>query len=157
MSTIEALMDRAIALSRESLMKPGAAPFGCVVVQDGRIVGEGVNHSAAHYDPTSHGEVEAIRDACRNLKTLRLEDCDLYTSCEPCSLCVATMTLVGIRKLFYAASLDQSGPALAVRMPTIDIPTLRAESGSTLAERRMPSQQHKDREALDVLEAWARG
>jgi guanine deaminase len=157
LSDIEVFMDRAIALSRESLTTPGTAPFGCVIVQDGRIVGEGLNHSAAHYDPTSHGEVEAIRDACRNLKSLRLEDCDLYTSCEPCSLCVATMTLVGIRKLFYAASLDQSGPALAVRMPTIDIPTLRAESGSTLADRRMPSQQLKATEALDVLEAWARG
>jgi tRNA(Arg) A34 adenosine deaminase TadA len=152
---IEAFMDRAIALSRESLTKPGTAPFGCVVVQNGKIVGEGLNHSAARCDPTSHGEVEAIRDACRNLKTLRLEDCDLYTSCEPCSLCVATMTLVGIRKLYYAASLDQSGPALAAKMPTIDIPNLRAESGSTLAERRMPSQQLKDHEALEVLEAWA--
>jgi guanine deaminase len=157
LSDIGIFMDRAIALSRESLTKPGTAPFGCVVVRNDEIVGEGLNHSAAHFDPTSHGEVEAIRDACRNLKTLRLEDCDLYTSCEPCSLCVATMTLVGIRKLFYAASLDQSGPALAVRMPTIDIPILRAESGSTLAARRMPSQQLKAPEALDVLEAWARG
>jgi hypothetical protein len=67
------------------------------------------------------------------------------------------MTLVGIRKLFYATSLEQSGPALAVRMPTIDIPNLRAESGSTLAARRMPSQQVKASEALDVLEAWAKG
>ncbi|WP_342364062.1 nucleoside deaminase [Terrarubrum flagellatum] len=153
MTDIDAFMDRAIALSRESLQKPGTAPFGCVVVRDVKIVGEGLNHSVAHYDPTSHGEVEAIRDACRNLKTLRLDDCDLYTSCEPCSLCVATMTLVGVRKLYYAASLDQSGPALAARMPTIDIPALRAESGSTLAERRMPSQQLKD---AAVLEAWAR-
>ena len=149
-------MDRAIAISRESLKKPGTAPFGCVIVRDGEIVGEGLNHSAAHYDPTSHGEVEAIRAACRNLKTLRLEDCDLYTSCEPCSLCVAAMTLAGVRKLYYAASLDQSGPALAVRMPTIDIPTLRAESGSSLAERRMPTQQVKAAEALAVLEAWAK-
>ncbi|MET0333728.1 MAG: deaminase, partial [Rhizobacter sp.] len=62
-------MSRAIALSQEALTTPGTEPFGAVVVKDGAIVGEGFNHSLVHFDPTSHGEVEALRDACRKLKT----------------------------------------------------------------------------------------
>lgn len=105
-------MARAIALSSEAMTTPGTEPFGAVVVKDGRIVGEGFNHSAVRFDPTSHGEIEAIRDACRNLRCTDLTGCDLYTSCEPCALCVAAMTIVNIRKLFYAASLADSAAAL---------------------------------------------
>ena len=84
----EKFMRRAIELSTQALDEPGARPYGAVVVKDGRIVGEGLNQSAKNFDPTSHGEVEAIRDACRNLKTTDLSGADLYTSCEPCSVCV---------------------------------------------------------------------
>src|SRR6478736_9602952 len=84
-------MDRALALSAQALTKPGTEPFGAVVVRDGVVVGEGINHSVAHWDPTSHGETEAIRDACRKLGTVDLNGSDLYSSCEPCALCVAVM------------------------------------------------------------------
>ena len=87
----EKFMRRAIELSAQAIDTPGARPYGAVVVKDGKIVGEGLNQSAKNFDPTSHGEVEAIRDACRNLKTTDLSGTDLYTSCEPCSVCVATM------------------------------------------------------------------
>ena len=83
----EKFMRRAIELSAQALEKPGARPYAAVIVKDGKIVGEGLNQSTGHFDPTSHGEVEAIRDACRNLKTLDLSGCDLYTSAEPCSMC----------------------------------------------------------------------
>ena len=153
----EDFMDKAIALSREALTKPGCAPFGCVIVRDGEIVGEGLNHAAAHFDPTSHGEVEAIRDACRNLKTLRLDGCDLYTSCEPCALCVATMRLANIRKLYYAASLEQAGPAIGHALrPTIDVVDLRAETGAPVDRRKTPAEQMRADSALGVLEEWAR-
>ena len=92
----EKFMRRAIELSARALDTPGARPYGAVVVKDGRIVGEGLNESAKNFDPTSHGEVEAIRDACRNLKTTDLSGTDLYTSCEPCSVCVATMYMAGV-------------------------------------------------------------
>ena len=95
---------------------PGARPYGAVVVKDGKIVGEGLNQSAKNFDPTSHGEVEAIRDACRNLKTTDLSGCELYTSCEPCSVCVATMIMAGIGRMYYGATLDQSA-GRRVRMP----------------------------------------
>ena len=152
-------MQRAIALSAQALETPGTEPFGAVVVRDNAVVGEGFNHSVAHFDPTSHGEVEAIRDACRKLKTVDLSGCDLYTSCEPCALCVAAMRIAGIRKLYYAASLAQSGEAfegvpVAARHP-IDVDQLRAEAGAPLHARSMPSEQKMDREAVTVLEAWA--
>jgi len=82
----EKFMRRAIELAATALNIPGARPYGAVVVKDGRIVGEGLNEAAKKFDPTSHGEVEAVRDACRNLKTTDLTGCELYTSCEPCSV-----------------------------------------------------------------------
>ena len=155
----EEFMKRAIALSAQALQTPGTEPFGAVVVRDGQVVGEGFNHSVAHFDPTSHGEVEAIRDACRRLRTVDLAGCELYTSCEPCALCVAAMRIAGIGRLYYAASLAQSGEAftgvpVAARHP-IDVDALRAEAGSPLASRAMPAAQKMDQEAVAVLAAWA--
>lgn len=152
-------MERALALSAQALDTPGTEPFGAVVVQDGVVVGEGFNHSVAHCDPTSHGEVEAIRDACRRLKRVSLAGCDLYTTCEPCAMCVAAMHIVGIRKLFYAATLEQSGTAfeglpVAQRHP-IDVDALRVQAGSPLATRSMPSERHMADQALDILRRWA--
>ncbi len=155
----ETFMKRAIDLSRTALTEPGTEPFGAVIVKDGRIVGEGLNHSAAHFDPTSHGEVEAIRDACRRLKSVDLSGCDLYTSCEPCSLCVAAMHIAGIRKLYYAVTLEQSRNALRTVSPRIrrsgDAARLRVQTGLPLAERDMPAEQRLDGEAITVLDAWA--
>lgn len=155
----QSFMQRAIELSRLALEEPGTEPFGAVVVKDGRIVGEGLNRSAARLDPTSHGETEAIRDACRTLGSTDLSGCDLYTSCEPCAMCVAAMHIAGIRRLFYAASLDQSGRALdpvspAVR-PKLDVVALRAQVGLPVEERRMPSTQMMDADAVAILDAWA--
>lgn len=153
------LMARAIALSQEALTHPGTEPFGAVVVKDGRVVGEGWNHSLANFDPTSHGEVEALRDACAKLKTVDLTGCELYTSCEPCALCVAAMQITGIAKLYYAASLAQSGEAFASLKPEhrhpIDVDVLRAECGNTIDARRMPAEQRMAPEAIAVLKAWA--
>lgn len=155
----EAFMRRAIELSATALATPGTEPFGAVVVRDGKIVGEGVNRSSLHFDPTSHGETEAIRDACQKLETLDLSDCDLYTSCEPCALCVAAMTIAGIRQLYYAASLAQSktafaGMTQAARRP-IDVDLLRAETGAAVDARRLPAVQALSQEAVEILGQWA--
>lgn len=152
-------MQRALALSAQALDTPGTEPFGAVVVKDGVVVGEGFNHSVAHFDPTSHGEIEAIRDACRRLETVDLAGCDLYTSCEPCALCAAAMHIVGIRRLFYAASLAQSGDAFSAvpieaRHP-IDVEALRAEAGAPLSARALPSEQRRAAEAQEILRRWA--
>jgi guanine deaminase len=153
-----AFMARAIALSQQALGTPGTEPFGAVVTRGGQIVGEGFNHSLANFDPTSHGEVEALRDACRKLQTIDLSGCELYTSCEPCALCVAAMHIAGIERMYYAASLAQSGEAFEGLTPEqrhpIDCDVLRAEAGGTLGQRRLPAEQKMAPEAIAVLKAW---
>jgi tRNA(Arg) A34 adenosine deaminase TadA len=155
----QAFMRRAIALSRQALDTPGTEPFGAVIVRDGQVVGEGLNHSLAHFDPTSHGETEAIRDACRTLKTVDLSGCDLYSSCEPCAMCVATMVIAGISRLYYAASMAQAGAALGTLSPTqrhpIDVDRLRADAGRPAPAGSIPSEQALDQDATEVLNAWA--
>jgi len=152
-------MQRAIALSALALTTHGTEPFGAVVVKNGKIVGEGLNHSKAHFDPTSHGEIEAIRDACRRLECVDLSDCDLYTSCEPCAMCVATMTVTGISNLYYAAGMKQAGEAFAgipvTKRHPIDVDTLRSEAGSPIERRRLPSEQHRAGDAIAILKDWA--
>lgn len=159
MSYVEAFMRRAIEISAQALTTPGTEPFGAVVVRDGQIIGEGINRSLQNHDPTSHGETEAIRDACRKLGTVDLRGCELYTSCEPCALCVAAMEIAGISKLYYAASMAQAGSALgalpeSVRFP-IDVDRLRHECAHSTDQRHLPAQQALDQEASSVLKEWA--
>jgi tRNA(Arg) A34 adenosine deaminase TadA len=156
----EDFMRRAIELSAQALETEGTEPFGAVVVKDGNIVGEGINRSALKRDPTSHGETEAIRDACHNLQTVDLSGCELYTSCEPCALCVAAMEIAGIARLYYACDLQQANSCLgtipaSVRFP-IDSIKLRKECGKAVADRVMPSRQLLSDEAQAVLVAWAK-
>ena len=155
----ESFLRRAIALSAEALETPGLEPFGAVIVKDGQIVGEGINRSVMNHDPTSHGETEAIRDACRNLGTVDLRGCDLYSSCEPCALCVAAMAIAGIGALYYAADMGQAGEAIgdlpeAARFP-IDVDHLRHECARPVGDRRMHAEQHLSAEASAILKDWA--
>lgn len=159
METDDDFMARAVALSRRALEIDGAAPFGAVVVRDGEVVGEGLNHARARLDPTSHGEVEALRDACRRLGTTDLSDCDLYASCEPCAMCVAAMSLAGIRRLVYGASLADGAATLGrvparIRRP-VDAAALRREAGLPPGERRMPAEQRGRDEAVAAMASWA--
>lgn len=158
MSYNEKFMLRAVELSRRALIEPGTEPFGAVVVRDGKIIGEGLNHSLAHFDPTSHGEVEAIRDACRNIASTDLSGAQIYSSCEPCAMCVATMEVAGISTLYYAASMDQCSQVFAPltraeRFP-VDVEKVRTAAGSLLADRAMPNEQHLDSEAVSILKNW---
>ncbi|RDC68992.1 nucleoside deaminase [Rhodovulum sp. 12E13] len=159
MSYDETFMRRAIEISAQALETPGTEPFGAVVVRDGQIVGEGINRSRMTHDPTSHGETEAIRDACRRLGTVDLTGCDLYTSCEPCALCVAAMEIARISRLYYAADMAQAGAILGplpeeVRFP-IDVDALTQACAHPVDDRRMPSAQTLDAEAADILDRWA--
>ena len=149
-STPKDFMPRAIARSREALSPPGAAPFGAVVVKDGRVVGEGMNRVVAGHDPTSHGEVEAIRDAGRRLGTWNLSGCELYTSCEPCELCVAAMFWAKIDKMYYAATLDDCGEI------GLDCKPLRETVRRDLEDRPLTCEPLMNAEGRAVLLDWAK-
>ncbi|MFZ4407509.1 MAG: nucleoside deaminase [Paracraurococcus sp.] len=151
---------RAIALSARAAATPGSEPFGAIVVKDGAVVGEGFNRSRARLDPTSHGETEAIRDACANLATLDLTGCVLFSSCEPCALCVAAMEIAGIERMVFAASLADSAQALAAvpkdKRRGGDVAALRREAGAPIGQGRIKARQALVAEAVAVLDAWAK-
>jgi len=152
----EKFMRRAIELAAQALDTPGARPYGAVVVMDGRIVGEGLNEAAKKFDPTSHGEVEAIRDACRNLKTTDLSGAELYTSCEPCSVCVSTMLMTGISRMYYGATLEQSNRIVPRPKMPPRAEIVRAQVGLPVESREMPAEVKLGDEAIALLEQWVK-
>ena len=95
-------LERAIELSREGMRSGKGGPFGCVIVKDGRIVGEGSNEVTTSNDPTAHAEVVAIRKACRELGTFQLTGCDVYASCEPCPMCLGAIYWARPDRVIYA-------------------------------------------------------
>ncbi len=102
---------RAISLATENVVTGRGGPFGAVIVRDGEIVGEGVNTVTASHDPTAHGEVNAIRAAAKALGTFALAGCELYTSCEPCPMCLAATYWARIDAIFYGASAADAARA----------------------------------------------
>jgi tRNA(Arg) A34 adenosine deaminase TadA len=149
MSTPEDFMRRAIALSRAKMRADGSAPFACVIVKDGAVVGEGVNNVVNNNDPTSHGEVEAIRDAGRNLKTWDLSGCELYTTCEPCEMCVSAMFWAKISRMYYANTLKDCEEL------GFDLEPLRTMVRSEVESRSLPASRLLPAEAREVLDEWA--
>ncbi|MGB2221092.1 nucleoside deaminase [Neptunomonas sp.] len=152
-------MLQAISLSKDGVCQSHGQPFGSVVVKDGKVVGQGFNRVLSKLDPTAHGEVEAIRDACATLDTVDLSGCELYTSCEPCSICVATMYVVGIEALYYASDLkactEKFKPLENTVYKNVDTDDLRKQVGMRVEERAMPSFQHESEAALSVIHDWA--
>lgn len=98
----EKFMDEAIALSLENMEKNAGGPFGCVIVKDGEVIGRGWNQVTSINDPTAHAEMVAIRDACKNLGSFQLDGCELYTSCEPCPMCLGAIYRARPSKIYYA-------------------------------------------------------
>ena len=95
-------LERAIELSGQGMQDQKGGPFGCVIVKDGKIIGEGCNQVTATNDPTAHAEIVAIRNACKNLNTFQLNDCEIYTSCEPCPMCLGAIYWARPRSVIYA-------------------------------------------------------
>jgi tRNA(Arg) A34 adenosine deaminase TadA len=106
--TDEHFLRRAIALAERAVRDGVGQPFGAVVVQDGRIVGEGCNLVPSRCDPSAHAEIVALRAACQALGRTTLEGCTMYASCEPCAMCLATLHLTRIARLVFAASAEQA-------------------------------------------------
>lgn len=107
----EQFMREAIQLSRKMMHQGKSGPFGAVVVKDNVIVGRGYNQVTANNDPTAHAEVQAIRQACQQLNTFNLAGCELYTSCEPCPMCLGAIWWARIDKIVYAANRTDAAKA----------------------------------------------
>ena len=107
----EQFMSRAIELARQGVDRNEGGPFGCVIVRDGRIVGEGNNRVTSTNDPTAHAEIVAIRDACSKLGTFQLDGCVVYTSCEPCPMCLGAIYWSRAVGIFYAGTREDAAAA----------------------------------------------
>jgi len=101
-------MLRAVELSKIGMQNGKGGPFGCVIVKDGKIVGEGHNQVTSSNDPTAHAEVVAIRNACKNLNTFQLDGCEIYTSCEPCPMCLGAIYWARPTKIYYANTREDA-------------------------------------------------
>jgi guanine deaminase len=107
----EKFMRRAIELARTGVDENRGGPFGCVVVKDGEIVGEGFNQVTSTNDPTAHAEVVAVREACRRLNSYQLDGCSVYTSCEPCPMCLGAIYWARPSQIFVAATREDAAAA----------------------------------------------
>lgn len=101
-------INRAITLAQESMSKHQGGPFGAVIVKDGKIIGEGHNRVTTHNDPTAHAEIEAIRDACQKIQSFSLAGCTLYSSSEPCPMCLSAIYWARIEKVYFATTYEHA-------------------------------------------------
>lgn len=141
-------MRRAIELSRIHMEAGEGGPFGAIVVKDGLIIGEGWNRVTSTCDPTAHGEVVAIREACARLGTFSLKGCEIYTSCEPCPMCLAAIYWARLDRIWYA---NNQADAAAIQF---DDQWLYREVALPIQERSLPTVQLLREEALAVFRAW---
>jgi tRNA(Arg) A34 adenosine deaminase TadA len=139
---------RAIQLATENVTSGRGGPFGAVVVRDGKIVAEGANQVTATNDPTAHAEVTALRNAARTLNSFELSGCQVYSSCEPCPMCLAACYWSRVEAVYFAA-----GSADAARAG-FDDAFLYAEMRKDSSHRRLHSEQFLREEAWQSFEAW---
>lgn len=104
-------LQQAIELAKDGIEKGMGGPFGCIIVKDGQLIGKGCNRVTSANDPTAHAEVVAIRDACHNLEDYQLTGCDVYTSCEPCPMCLGALYWARPRRVVYAATRHEAADA----------------------------------------------
>ena len=140
-------MFRAIELSIESVKK-GGGPFGSVIVKDKKIISEGFNQVTTTNDPTAHGEIVAIRKACKSLNNFNLSGCELYSTCEPCPMCLSAIYWAHIEKVYYANTRDDA------QKIDFDDSLIYSELLKNVKKRKIPMVQMMRDEALKAFELW---
>ena len=143
----EEFMKRAIELSIESVNK-GGGPFGCVIVKDRKIVSEGSNKVTSTNDPTAHGEIVAIREACKKLNDFNLNGYELYSTCEPCPMCLSAIYWARIDKIYYANTRKDA------QKIDFDDSLIYSEFQKNIDKRKIPMVQMMRNEALKSFELW---
>ena len=147
MSIKNPFMMRAIELSIESAKSKGG-PFGCVIVKNNNIIAEGYNKVTLNNDPTAHGEIVAIRAACKEMNTFNLSDCDLYSSCEPCPMCLSAIYWSHIKNIFYANT------RIDAKSIDFDDSFIYSEINKDLEDRKIKMFQMHREEALEAFKIW---
>ena len=140
-------MLKAIELSVSSANNAGG-PFGCVIVKNNKIIAEGSNKVTSSNDPTAHAEIVAIRDACQKLNTFNLSGSDLYSSCEPCPMCLSAIYWSHIDNIFYANTRDDA------KKINFDDSFIYSEFSKKIEDRKIPIKQMLRDEALKAFELW---
>jgi len=143
-------MREAIRLSIQMMRRGKGGPFGAVVVRNGKIVSRGSNQVTSTNDPTAHAEILAIREACQRLKTFQLEDCELYTSCEPCPMCLSAIYWARLGSVFYANTRQD-----AARID-FDDDFIYREVAQPIGKRTLKMKQLLHDEALAAFAEWQR-
>ena len=141
-------MRKAIELSLENV-ENGGGPFGAVIVKDGEIVATGTNRVTASHDPTAHAEVSAIRAAASTLKTFDLSGCEIYTSCEPCPMCLGAIYWARLDKMYYANTKTDA------KNIGFDDSFIYDELELKPADRKLPSETLLHDEAIKAFQAWS--
>ena len=142
-------MARAIQLSIEGVRSGQGGPFGSVIVKDGKIIAEAANQVTSNNDPTAHAEVLAIRKACEILRCFELKNCELYTSCEPCPMCLGAIYWARLSRIYFANTAEDAAKI------GFDDSFIYSELKQPYSERRIPALQIMREEALAGFRAWA--
>ena len=140
-------MKRAIDLSIESVNKDGG-PFGCVIVKDNKIIAEGSNNVTSNNDPTAHGEIVAIRNACKKLNNFNLKGSELYSTCEPCPMCLSAIYWARIDKIYFANTREDA------QKIDFDDSLIYSEFKKDINKRKIPTIQMMRNEALKAFGLW---
>ena len=140
-------MKKAIELSIASV-NSGGGPFGCVIVKDEKIISEGSNKVTSSNDPTAHGEIVAIREACKKINNFSLNGSELYSTCEPCPMCLSAIYWAHIEKIYYANTRDDA------QKIDFDDSLIYSEFNKNITERKIPMIQIMRDEALKAFELW---
>ena len=141
-------MREAIRLSQQGMDQNEGGPFGCVIVKNNVIVGRGNNQVTSTNDSTAHAEITAIRDACKNLNTYDLTDCEVYASCEPCPMCLSAIYWARMKKIYFACSRKDAATI------GFDDDFMYNEIPKEYDQRMIPIEQLMHDEAFEVFEKW---
>ncbi len=148
MNEHELFMNQAIKIASDNIHTGNGGPFGAVIVKNGKIIGRGANSVTSNNDPTAHAEVMAIRDACKNLQSFQLDDCELYTSCEPCPMCLGAIYWARPKRIYFAATREMAADA------GFDDSYIYNQIPLPLHQRDIPTFGIQSAEAKAVFEEW---
>lgn len=141
-------MKRAIKLAKDGVQSGHGGPFGCVIVKEGNVVGEGFNRVTSNCDPTAHAEVVAIRNACTKLNDFQLTGCEIYSSCEPCPMCLGAIYWARPDRVYYAATREDAAKA------GFDDEFIYTEIAKPLSDRSIDMIPLERESAITLFDEW---